>query len=58
MNQKYRKYKILVAFSFYKEIPKNYFFSVSEQPLLFSDEVLKDVQDALRTTKHIEIQNI
>ena len=39
-----------------KEIPKNYFFSVSEQPLLFSDEVLKDVQDALRTTKHIEIQ--
>ena len=39
-----------------REIPKNYYFSVSKQPLLFSDEVLKDVQDALRTTKHVEIQ--
>ena len=39
-----------------REIPKNYFFSVSEQPLLFSDEVLKDVQEALRTTKNIKIQ--
>lgn len=39
-----------------REIPKNYYFSVSEQPLLFSDELLKDVQKALRTTKHVEIQ--
>ncbi|MBO4319237.1 MAG: hypothetical protein J5857_02085 [Treponema sp.] len=39
-----------------KEIPKNYFFIVSEQPLLFSDELLKDVQEALRETKHERIQ--
>ncbi|MCR5063985.1 MAG: HEAT repeat domain-containing protein, partial [Treponema sp.] len=39
-----------------REIPENYFFSVDEQPLLFSDELLKDVQKALRTTKHIQIQ--
>lgn len=39
-----------------REIPKNYFFSVSEQPLLFSDELLKHVQEALRTTKNIQIQ--
>ncbi len=39
-----------------REIPENYFFSVSEQPLLFSDELLKDVQKALKTTKHVEIQ--
>lgn len=39
-----------------KDIPENYYFSVSDQPLLFSDEVLKDVQETLRTTKHIEIQ--
>ena len=39
-----------------REIPENYFFSVNEQPLLFSDELLKDVQKALKTTKHIQIQ--
>ena len=39
-----------------REIPKNYYFSVSEQPLLFSDELLKDVQEALKTTRHTEIQ--
>ena len=39
-----------------REIPENYFFSTSEQPLLFSDEILKEVQEALRTTKHVEIQ--
>ena len=39
-----------------REIPENYFFSVDEQPLLFSDELLKDVQKALKTTKHIQIQ--
>lgn len=39
-----------------REIPENYFFSVSEQPLLFSDELLKHVQEALRTTKNIQIQ--
>ncbi|MBP5438214.1 MAG: HEAT repeat domain-containing protein [Treponema sp.] len=39
-----------------KEIPNKYFFSVPEQPLLFSDEVLKDLQEALRKTKHIEVQ--
>lgn len=39
-----------------REIPKNYYFSVSEQPLLFSDELLKHVQEALRTTKNIQIQ--
>ena len=39
-----------------REIPENYFFSVSEQPLLFSDELLKDVQEALKTTKYTEIQ--
>jgi HEAT repeat protein len=39
-----------------REIPKNYYFSVSEQPLLFSDELLKDVQEALKTTRHTKIQ--
>lgn len=39
-----------------REIPENYFFSVNEQPLLFSDELLKEVQKALKTTKHIQIQ--
>lgn len=39
-----------------RDIPENYFFSVNEQPLLFSDELLKDVQKALKTTKHIQIQ--
>lgn len=39
-----------------KEIPESYFFSTSDQPLLFSDEVLKDVQETLRTTKNIQIQ--
>ena len=39
-----------------KDIPKDYFFSTSDQPLLFSDDVLEDVQKTLRTTKHIEIQ--
>lgn len=39
-----------------REIPENYFFSVHEQPLLFSDELLKDVQKALKATKHIQIQ--
>ena len=29
-----------------KEIPEKYFFSTSEQQLLFSDEVLEDVQEA------------
>ena len=39
-----------------KEIPENYFFSTSDQPLLFSDEVLKDVQEALKTTRNTKIQ--
>ena len=39
-----------------KEIPEKYFFSTSEQQLLFSDEVLEDVQEALKTTKYSEIQ--
>ena len=39
-----------------KEIPEHYFFSVSDQPLLFSDDVLKDLQEALRKTKHIDVQ--
>ena len=39
-----------------REIPKKYFFVLDEQPLLFSDELLKDVQEALRTTKNIQIQ--
>ncbi|WP_191018202.1 HEAT repeat domain-containing protein [Treponema zioleckii] len=39
-----------------REIPENYSFSVNEQPLLFSDELLKDVQKALKTTKYTEIQ--
>lgn len=39
-----------------KEIPKNYYFSISDQPLLFSDELLKDVHEALRTTKYVDIQ--
>ncbi|MCR5080102.1 MAG: HEAT repeat domain-containing protein [Treponema sp.] len=39
-----------------KEIPENYYFMTSQQPLFFSDELLKDVQDALRETKHLEIK--
>jgi len=39
-----------------KEIPEKYFFSTSKQQLLFSDEVLEDVQEALKTTKYTEIQ--
>ena len=39
-----------------REIPEHYYFSLSDQPLLFSDEVLKDLQEALRKTKHVDVQ--
>lgn len=38
------------------KIPKDYYFSINKQPILFSDEILKDVQKALLETKNIEIQ--
>ncbi|WP_299126040.1 HEAT repeat domain-containing protein [uncultured Tenacibaculum sp.] len=38
------------------KIPKNYYFNINKQPLLFSDEILKDVQKALLETENIEIQ--
>lgn len=38
------------------KIPKDYYFSINKQPILFSDEILKDVQKALLETENIEIQ--
>ncbi len=39
-----------------KEIPENYYFNINDQPLLFSDETLTDLQKALKITKHTEVQ--
>lgn len=39
-----------------REIPKKYYFNTLRKPLLFSDELLADVQTTLKTTKHITIQ--
>lgn len=38
------------------KIPKDYYFNINEQPILFSDEILKDVHKALLETENIEIQ--
>lgn len=39
-----------------KEIPEKYYFNTLRKPLLFSDELLNDVQTTLKTTKHLTIQ--
>ncbi|MGH1384919.1 HEAT repeat domain-containing protein [Kordia sp.] len=39
-----------------REIPEDYYFSAFQTPLLFSDELLSDVQETLRITPHISIQ--
>ncbi len=39
-----------------REIPEDYYFSAFQIPLLFSDELLSDVQETLRITPHISIQ--
>jgi len=39
-----------------REIPEKYYFNTLRKPLLFSDELLNDVQTTLKTTKHLTIQ--
>lgn len=39
-----------------REIPEKYYFNTLRKPLLFSDEMLSDVQTTLKTTKHLTIQ--
>jgi len=39
-----------------REIPEKYYFNTLRKPLLFSDELLSDVQTTLKTTKHLTIQ--
>lgn len=39
-----------------REIPKKYYFNTLRKPLLFSDDLLSDIQTALKTTKHLTIQ--
>ena len=39
-----------------REIPEDYYFNTSRAPLLFSDELLNDVQETLRITQHVSIQ--
>ncbi|OBX17554.1 MULTISPECIES: HEAT repeat domain-containing protein [Bizionia] len=39
-----------------KEIPEKYYFNTLRKPLLFSDELLSDVQTTLKTTKYLTIQ--
>jgi len=39
-----------------REIPEKYYFNTLKKPLLFSDELLNDVQTTLKTTKHLTIQ--
>lgn len=39
-----------------REIPEDYYFSIHRTPLLFSDELLADVQETLRITQHTSIQ--
>lgn len=39
-----------------REIPEKYYFKTLRKPLLFSDELLNDVQTTLKTTKHLTIQ--
>jgi HEAT repeat protein len=38
------------------KIPKDYYFNINNQPMLFSDEILKDVQNTLLATENIEVQ--
>lgn len=39
-----------------REIPEKYYFNTLRKPLLFSDELLSDVQTTLKTTKYLTIQ--
>lgn len=39
-----------------REIPEKYYFNTLRKPLLFSDELLSDVQTTLKTTKYLPIQ--
>lgn len=39
-----------------REIPKKYYFNTLRKALLFSDDLLSDIQTALKTTKHLTIQ--
>ncbi|TYA84093.1 HEAT repeat domain-containing protein [Seonamhaeicola marinus] len=39
-----------------REIPEKYYFNTLRKPLLFSDDLLSDIQTALKTTKHLTIQ--
>jgi HEAT repeat protein len=39
-----------------REIPEKYYFNTLRKPLLFSDELLNDVQTTLKMTKHLTIQ--
>jgi len=39
-----------------REIPENYYFNTLRKPLLFTDELLSDVQTTLKATKHLTIQ--
>jgi HEAT repeat protein len=39
-----------------REIPEKYYFNTLRKPLLFSDELLSDVQTTLKTTEYLTIQ--
>ena len=39
-----------------REIPEKYYFNTLRKPLLFSDELLNDVQTTLKATKNLTIQ--
>jgi len=53
-NQESVKYWLELVSS--REIPEKYYFNTLRKPLLFSDELLNDVQTTLKMTKHLTIQ--